>query len=145
MEPVKHTLKQLIKEQQCTGESDIDIIKRWFIINDQESEGMELVVKLSKAKYIKLDSIMKQAKLWIPSMPDFYECNKGTKNELTREQARKLTIISYRYLLDMNLDDNLLDWAKKTIPTLNTPNYLFNPMIDWLKSSYGIEFADEVG
>lgn len=144
MNNIQYLLKDLVTQQRITGASDIDVIAQWFMLNNQESEGIELIAKLSKSKHDKLDHIIQNAQLWIPSLPDMYESNNRGKNKLTYEHARKLTIITYKYLLYMELEGDLLEWAKETVPTLNTPTCIFNPMVDWLKDSYGIEFADQL-
>ena len=48
------------------------------------------------------------------------------------------------YLLNMELSDSLLEWAKETIPKLKTPSVIFRPALEWLKEKYGVEFKDKI-
>ena len=58
------TLKELISTQKYTGLSDIDIIKAWFIDNNMESEGINLMAELSKSKFDKVYLQLKNAQTW---------------------------------------------------------------------------------
>lgn len=137
------TLEELISIQKYTGQSDIDIIKAWFIDNNQESEGINLMAELSKSKFDKVYSQLKNAQTWIPLVPDVYESNKSIKNKVSKDEGKNLNRIIQRFLLGLDLNDDLLNWAKANIPNMNTPTVIFVPMVKWLKNTYGIEFADK--
>ena len=138
------TLKELISTRKYTGLSDIDIIKAWFIDNNMESEGINLMAELSKSKFDKVYSQLKNAQTWIPLVPDVYESNKFMKNKVSKDAGKKLNMTIQRFLLGLDLNDDLLNWAKTDIPNMNTPTAIFVPMVKWLKDTYGIEFADKV-
>lgn len=138
------TLEELVSIQKYTGQSDIDIIKTWFIDNNQESEGINLMAELSKSKFDKVYSQLKNAQTWIPLVPDVYESNKFMKNKVSKDAGKNLNMIIQRFLLGLDLNDDLLNWAKTNIPNMNTPTAIFVPMVKWLKDKYKIEFADKV-
>lgn len=138
------SLEELISTQKYTGLSDIDIIKTWFIDNDKESEGINLMAELSKSQFDKVYLQLKNAQTWIPIVPDVYESNKSTKYKVSEEEGKYLNKITQRFLLGLELDDDLLNWAKNNIPNINTPSVIFVPMVKWLKGKYKIEFADKV-
>lgn len=134
------TLKELISTQKYTGLSDIEIIKAWFIDNDKESEGINLMAELSKSKFDKVYLQLKNAQTWIPIVPDVYESNKSTKYKVSEEEGKYLNKITQRFLLGLDLNDDLLNWAKINIPNMNTPTVIFAPMVKWLKDKYKIKF-----
>lgn len=138
------TLKELVSTQKYTGLSDVDIIKIWFIDNDKESEGINLMAELSKSKFDKVDRQLKNAQTWIPIVPDVYESNKSMKNKVSKEEGKYLNKITQSFLLGLDLNDDLLNWAKNNISNINTPTVIFVPMVKWLKDKYKIEFADKV-
>ncbi len=74
-----------------------------------------------------------------PSVPDVYISNKGIDKEVGNKLNRIITL----YLLDCELPESLLTWAKENIPNMNTPNIIFIPMVEWLKNKYSIEFKDK--
>ena len=137
------TLKELVDNQKYTGLSDMDIIEAWFTLNNKESEGMSLITQLSKSKLNKLENTLSYARMWIPTVPPIYEANIGGKHSVSKDVGNKLDAIIQRHLLGMPLNEKLLNWAKETIPTMNTPAIMFVPAIEWLRDEYGIEFADK--
>lgn len=134
------SLEELISNQKYTGLSDIDIIKAWFIDNDKESEGINLMAELSKSQFDKIYLQLKNAQTWIPIVPDVYESNKSTKYKVSEEEGKYLNKITQRFLLGLELNDDLLNWAKNNIPNMNTPTVIFAPMVKWLKDKYKIKF-----
>lgn len=138
------TLEELVSAQKYTNLSDIDIIKIWFIDNDKESEGINLIAELSKSQFDKIYLQLKNAQTWIPTVPDVYESNKSMKNKVSKEEGKYLNKITQSFLLGLDLNDDLLNWAKNNISNINTPTVIFVPMVKWLKDKYKIEFADKV-
>lgn len=131
------TLKEYIDEQRFTGEDDITIIRRWFCENNREQDGLELIAELSKSKSDKLQQSLNYARMWLPSLPNVYESNKG----IDKETANKIQQITTLHLLGYDeLPEPLLTWAKETIPNMKIPNIIFVPMTEWLKDNYNIEF-----
>ena len=64
------------------------------------------------------------------------------KNFLKMRLNKGFIKVSTYFSLDLN--DDLLNWAKTDIPNMNTPTAIFVPMVKWLKDTYGIEFADKL-
>lgn len=135
------SLLELINAQPITGMSDLEIIKTWFIQNNYEQEGLTLIADLSKSKANKLETILCNARLWIPTLPTTFE---PLKTQISEEFAKKFGIIVNMYLLDMPLEGELLKWAKETFPKYKTPTVIFRPALEWLKDKYGIEFKDKI-
>jgi hypothetical protein len=133
------TLKEIIALQPISGDSDIDIIKQWFILNGQEAEGIAMISDLSASKVNRLERILRNAQSWIPVVPDVYESNSG---KVPKDVANKLNQLTKLYLLDLRLSDELFTWARKTIPTMKIPTCIFVPMVEWLETEYGIKFKD---
>ena len=134
-------LKDLVDVQKYSGESDISIIKTWFVANNKEAEGINLIAELASSQTSKLENTLRIARMWIPTVPDVYESNKP---KVPKDVADNLNRIIQYNLLDMPLSNKLLEWARETIPTLKTPTIIFRPAIEWLKSEYGIEFKDKI-
>ena len=135
------SLKELIKYQEFADISDLGIIKEWFIRNNREAEGIELIAELSKSQAKKLESILCNARMWIPTLSNTFQ---NLRTEVSEEFALKFNIICNMYLLNMDLSDSLLEWAKETIPKLKTPSVIFRPALEWLKEKYGVEFKDKI-
>ena len=135
------SLKEFVDMQPITGMSDTDIIREWFCQNGCEETGLELITTLSKSKIDKLKTRLNYITTWAPNMIDVYRGNGG---EVPLDIAERLnTIIRYR-IIDQPLPESLLNWAKETIPTINTPKVIFVPMVEWLKEEYGVEFKDKM-
>ena len=64
--------------------------------------------------------------------------------KVSKEEGKYLNKITQSFLLGLDLNDDLLNWAKTNIPNMNTPTAIFVPMVKWLKDKYKIEFADKV-
>ena len=135
------SLKKLIDNQDITGYSDLEIIKLWFVFNNCEQEGISIIAELSKSKTDKLERILINARSWIPILPDVID---NLKTEVNEEFAKNFSKIVNIHLLGMELNDELLEWAKDTMPKLKTPKTIFRPALEWLKNTYGIEFKDKI-
>ena len=134
-------LKHLVDAQQFTGDSDIQIIYKWFVCNNKEIEAIKILSDLASSKATKLENTLLNARTWIPTVPKVYESNPG---KISKENGEKLDKIIQYHILKMPLTNELLDWAKETMPTLKTPTCIFRPAVEWLKSEYGIEFKDKM-
>lgn len=51
-------LVELVNEQKLTGMSDIEIIKKFFVLNDLEEEAIDLIGYLAKIKIEKENKSM---------------------------------------------------------------------------------------
>lgn len=86
------TLKELVANQNLTSDTDIQIIKAFFTLNDMEEEGMDLFYALTKSKIAKLNHRQYIVEEWvyINCCPDtisptgkrckFYYCVQATNN-----------------------------------------------------------------
>lgn len=134
------TLKELICLQDMSfgAMSDLDIIYEWFVRNNKEQEGLDLIPRLAKSQTEKIQNKYAYAKSWIPMLPDLYYIikNKEIASHLNRlQQCRCLD-----YPLDK--DKKELQWAKENIHNkMKVPTMFFRPTIDYLKK-YGIEFLE---
>ena len=135
------SLKKLVDSQFMTNMTDLEVIKAWFVYNNCEQEGLTLIADLCKSKADKIDRILSNARLWIPTLPGVL---KSLKEEVNEEFAINFNKIADVYLLDLELNDTMLEWAKETIPKLKTPKTIFRPVLEWLKDEYSIEFKDKV-
>lgn len=136
----KVSLKELTDCQHLSGASDLELIKHWFIYNNCEQEGLTLIADLSKSKTDKIEQVLNNARTWIPTLSVVTD---SLRTKVGEEFARKFDAITNVYLLGMKLSDELLNWAKETIPNMKTPKVIFQPAIKWLKTEYGIEFLDK--
>lgn len=132
------SLRELVDNQKITGIDDISVIRDWFILNNCEQEGLTIISDLSKAKTDKLENKLNYANTWIPSVPDIIESNKGIDHIV----GVRLNQIIRLHCLGSELPIDILNWAKDTIPTMDTPKIIFLPAVKWLKEKYQIEFRD---
>ncbi len=134
------TLKELIFLQDLSfgKRSDLDIIYEWFIRNNKEQEGLDLIPRLAKSQAEKIKNKYDYAKSWIPMLPDL---NRIIKDKQVAEHLNRL---QQYCALDYPLENNEkeLQWAKESIHNkMKVPTMFFRPTIDYLKK-YGIEFLE---
>lgn len=134
------TLGELISLQDMSfGKmSDLDIIYEWFIRNNKEQEGLELIPRLAKSQAQKIQNKYDYAKSWIPMLIDL---NKIIKDKKVAEHLNRL---QQYCCLDYPLenDEKELQWAKENIHNImKVPNMFFRPTIEYL-NKYGIEFLE---
>ncbi len=126
---MKISLKELVENAKFTQESDLKLIERWFIENDMQSTGLELISKLAETQLKKVKDRLEYAQIWIP-------CVNKTKD-------RHLDLLQEFCILDKNLEESpiLYEWAKTNIPAMEVPKIFFMPTLDYLKK-YGISFKE---
>ena len=129
-------LKDLIDLQPLTGEDDLAIIKRWFIENNLEQEGLSLIPALAKAQTEKIQRKYDYALSWTPSLIDMHT---QVKDNVI---ADKLNILQTLCTLSADLKNykDIYEWAKEEIPKMEIPHIFFLPTVRWLQK-YGIEFV----
>lgn len=117
------TLKGLIEKFGDTL-TDIRLIEEWFIRNNQEAEGLELVSRLAQSRLNKVEHKYDYARTWIPVKVDMRDVcqDKDVGEKLNR-------LIDYQ-ILGVPIPDCLLVWAKETIPTMKMP-----PLFLWIRQS----------
>lgn len=130
-------LKDYIDLQPLTGMSDIEIITSYFIDNDMEEEAMEITHSLAKAKITKMKQSEWFVKTWAYTLPSEY---------LYKNYSVKIATMLHRieldYIVNREVTNSRLEWAKENIPNLKMPEVYFFPCIDWLKEQ-GIRFKDD--
>lgn len=129
------TLKDLI-EMFGNTLTDMQLIEEWFIRNNREAEGLKLVSELAQSQLNKVERKYDYARTWIPIRVDMCDV---CPNE---DVARKLNKIIDYQILGLELPDNLLKWAKETIPTMKMPSLFFMDTAKWLDERFGIKFKD---
>lgn len=132
------TLEQLIKNQKCTGMSDIQIVKTFFDLNNMEEEGMELIYELSKNKIEKLKQERRTVRQWTSYLPSKYLYDNYDLEIADDLHTLELDFISH----GLNLTEGRLEWAREHLPNIERPQVYFNPLVDWLKDR-GIEFKSK--
>lgn len=123
------TLEQLIKEQKWNGMTDIQIIKTFFDLNDNEEEGIDLINKLTKSKIGKLKRKEEMVKEWTSYLPSKY-----LYENYDLDTANRLHNLELDYLSNGGeLSKNRFKWAKENIPNIARPEIYFNPLVEWLE------------
>lgn len=117
--------------------SDIRLIKEWFVQNNQEAEGLKLVSELAQSQLNKVERKYDYARTWIPVKVDMCDVCRD------KDVARKLDKIINCQILGLELPDDLLKWAKETIPTIKMPSLFFMDTAKWLDERFGIKFKGE--
>ena len=123
------TLKQLLESQPLTGASDIEIIQAYFVENDLEEEGMDLIHKLTKSKIEKMKRRQYMVEEWTPRLPSKY-----LYENYNLDTADMLHSLELDYLANGGkLSDDFLKWAKENVPNIIQPEVYFFPLVDWLE------------
>lgn len=130
-------LKDYIDLQPYTGMSDIEIITSYFIDNNMEEEAMEITHNLAKAKITKMKQSEWSIKTWAYTLPSEY-----LYNNYSVKVATMLHRIELDYIINGEVTNNRLEWAKENIPNLKMPEIYFFPCADWLREQ-GIRFKDD--
>ena len=117
--------------------SDIRIIKEWFVQNNQEAEGLKLVSELAQSQLNKVERKYDYARTWIPVKVDMCDVCRD------KDVARKLDKIINCQILGLEPPDDLLKWARDTIPTMKMPSLFFMDTAKWLDERWGIKFRGD--
>lgn len=128
-------LKDFIESQIMTDESDLSVIRQYFITNNIEEQGMELAHDLAKAKLEKLETTQRVTNMLVTSLQ-----TKCLYENYDFDTASHLHDIQLNFIINDGkvIGPDLL-WARRNIPTLKEPEYFLRSCIDWLKA-YGINF-----
>lgn len=123
------TLKDLLNYQPLTGASDIEIIQAYFVENDLEEEGMDLIHKLTKSKIEKMKRRQYMVEEWTSRLPSKY-----LYENYDLDTADMLHSLELDYLANGGkLSDSFLKWAKENVPNIIQPEVYFFPLVDWLE------------
>ena len=129
------TLRELLDKYEGFY-SDKEIIVEYFVQNNMEYEGMNLLISLAKNKTQKVQNELDYIKSWIPVKIDM------TKVHGYKEVGEKLNQIITCQICGFELPNDLLEWAKENIPNMKLPQLMFMDTVKWLKEKYGIRFKD---
>ena len=132
------TLKQLVDAQIFTDLSDIDVIKKFFVLNDIEEEGMDLIHTLTKSKIEKLKHKNRVVEEWTSHLPSKYLYENYDLDTADRLHTLELDYLSH----GCELSDSRLVWARENIPNIKMPQVYFRPLIEYLDDK-GIRFKGE--
>ena len=134
------TLQELLNAYKSFGMSDMEIIQNYFIQNDLESDALSMIPALAAAKSDKVQKKFDYARTW--SLNFCHPCdNKGKRFDQNTED--KLERLVTYHLFDIDIPEDMLKWAKETIPTMNMPSIFFVPAVEWLGKKYDIYFKND--
>lgn len=131
-------LSDYAREMEAFGEDPLYIIQEYIKATGEEIEALGMVVALAANKSKKVEAQLNYARSWIPNKIDLVKANKG----VTARQARILDILTDIFLLGMDIPSQYLDEVKATIPQMKMPQFIFVPMVEWLRDKYGIQFME---
>ena len=132
------TIKELVNEQKFNDMTDIQLIERFFILNNLELEGIDLINQLTKSKVEKMRHTQAIMKSWASYIPSKY-----LYETYDLDTADKLHMLELDYLSnDLELSKPRLEWAEKNIPNIKMPKIYFRPLIEWLDEK-NIRFKGE--
>lgn len=132
-------LSEYARAMEAFGEEPLYIIQEYLKATGQEIEALGMVVALAANKSNKIEAQLNYARSWIPNKIDLARANKN----VTSCQANLLDRLTDIFLLGMDIPSQYLDEVKATIPQMKMPQFVFVPMVEWLRKKYGIRFMDE--
>ena len=129
-------LSDYAKEMESFGEDPLYIIQEYIKTTGKEIEALGMVVALAANKSKKVEAQLNYARSWIPNKVDLVRANKN----VTTCQAKLLDRLTDIFLLGMDIPPQYLEEVKTTIPQMKMPQFIFVPMVEWLRDKYGIQF-----
>lgn len=129
-------LSDFARNMEAFGEEPLYIIQEYLKATGQEIEALGMVVALAANKSNKIEAQLNYARSWIPNKIDLARANKN----VTPCQAKLLDRLTDIFLLGMDIPSQYLDEVKATIPQMKMPQFIFVPMVEWLRDKYGIQF-----
>lgn len=132
-------LSEYARTMEAFGEEPLYIIQEYIKATGKEIEALGMVVALAANKSKKVEAQLNYARSWIPNKIDLVKSNK----KITADQAKLLDRLTDIYLLGMDIPSQYLDEVKATIPQMKMPQFIFVPMVEWLRDKYGIRFMDK--
>lgn len=131
-------LSDYARNMEAFGEDPLYIIQEYIKATGKEIEALGMVVALAANKSKKVEAQLNYARSWIPNKIDLVKSNK----KITPCQAKLLDRMTDIYLLGMDIPSQYLDEVKATIPQMKMPQFIFVPMVEWLRDKYGIKFME---
>ena len=132
-------LSDYAREMEAFGEDPLYIIQEYIKTTGKEIEALGMVVALAVNKSKKVEARLNYARSWIPNKVDLVKANK----KVTPCQAKLLDRLTDIFLLGMDIPPQYLEEVKTTIPQMKMPQFIFVPMVEWLRDKYGIRFMDK--
>lgn len=132
-------LSDYAREMEAFGEDPLYIIQEYIKATGEEIEALGMVVALAANKSKKVEAQLNYARSWIPNKIDLVRANKN----VTPCQAKLLDRLTDIFLLGMDIPSQYLDEVKGTIPQMKMPQFIFVPMVEWLRDKYGIRFMED--
>lgn len=132
-------LSEYARAMEAFGEEPLYIIQEYLKATGQEIEALGMVVTLAANKSNKIEAQLNYARSWIPNKIDLVKSNK----KITIDQAKLLDRMTDIFLLGMDIPPQYLEEVKTAIPQMKMPQFVFVPMVEWLREKYGIRFMDE--
>lgn len=128
------TLKELVENQKWNEMNDIQIIHQYFILNNIEEQGMELINNLAKAKIEKMRHRQEIIQTWACSLPTDY-----LYKNYDLDIAIHLHNIELDFIINGEVTGCYLEWARENVPKIKMPKVYFQPCIEWMNDN-GINF-----
>ena len=132
-------LSEYARAMEAFGEDPLYIIQEYIKTMGKEIEALGMVVALAANKSKKVEAQLNYARSWIPNKIDLARAN----NKETSCQAKLLDRLTNIFLLGMDIPPQYLEEVKTTIPQMKMPQFVFVPMVEWLRDKYGIRFMDK--
>ena len=146
------TLKELV-DNYGGFLNDEEIIVKYFVENNLEDKGIEILTRLSRAKINKLSWQLEYARNWC----GMFTLNTENSRIAFGENAEKMVALQQWYILNVepSADNKVFDGALERsngimdilalVHTIDLPKnaFFFRPCLDWLHSK-GIYFKNEV-
>lgn len=134
-------LSDYARDMEAFGEDPLYIIQEYIKATGKEIEALGMVVALAANKSKKVEAQLNYARSWLPNVIDLARANKNVAPCQAKMLDKLLTI----FLLGMDIPSQYLDEVKATIPQMKMPQFIFIPMVEWLRDKYGIRFMEERG
>ena len=131
------TLEQLVKEQKWNNMTDIQVIKRFFYLNNMEEEGVDLIYELTQSKIEKLKRKERIVEEWTSILPSKYLYENYDLDTADKLHALELDFLSH----GCELSELRLEWARENVPNIVQPQVYFIPLMEWMEEN-GIKFKD---
>lgn len=131
-------LSDFARNMEALGEDPLYIIQKYIKATGKEIEALGMVVALAANKSKKVEAQLNYARSWLPNVIDLARANKN----VTPCQAKMLDKLLTIFLLGMDIPSQYLDEVKATIPQMEMPQFIFVPMVEWLRDKYGIKFME---
>ena len=132
-------LSDFARNMEAFGEDPLYIIQEYIKTTGKEIEALGMVVALAANKSKKVEAQLNYARSWIPNKVDLARANKN----VSPCQAKLLDRLTDIFLLGMDIPSQYLDEVKATIPQIKMPQFIFVPMVEWLRDKYGIRFMED--